>query len=189
MNSVIENINARVSVRDFKDEKVPKETVMKILDAGCHAPSAMNRQALVYGIVENRKKAYEYSERAKKLRIEGEKLKSSPNPYVIEKLSNPDYNIFFNSPVQIFVFASPEAVAPIEDGSLAAQNIMLAAHSLGYGTCFIGFAQGLGRDTEFRNDLKIPDDYTYVAALVLGRPVGSPEPKPKKDPEISCWVK
>ncbi|MGI5964916.1 MAG: nitroreductase family protein [Candidatus Methanomethylophilaceae archaeon] len=188
MNKVTENIYTRVSVRNFKDEKVPRDTVMAILDVGCHAPSSMNRQALAYGIVENKEKAYEYSERAKRLRVEGEEMKGNPNSYVIEKLSDPDYNIFFNSPVQIFIFASPEATAPIEDGSMAAQNMMLAAHSLGYGTCFIGFAQGLGRDTEFRNDLDIPEDYTYVGALVLGRPAESTEPRPKKSPRITRWI-
>ena len=189
MNQVIENINTRVSVRDYNDEKVPDEVIKELLELGLRAPNAMNRQSLAFAIVENKDKAKEYSDQAKALRLERENMRSEPNERVINMLSNEDYNIFFNSPVQIFIFSSPEGIAPIEDGSLAAENIMLAAHSLGYGTCFVGFAQGLGRYQEFRKDLNIPEDYSYVAALTLGKPAKDTTVKSRKDVDILGWIK
>lgn len=189
MNEVIENINTRVSVRDYKDEKVPDKVINELLRLGCRAPSAMNKQALAFAIVEDRDKAKAYSDRAKALRIEGERMKSHPSEAVIEILSDEDYNIFFNSPVQIFIFSSPEGLKPVEDGSIAAQNICLAAHSMGYGTCYIGFAQGLGRDPEFRKDLNVPGDYSYIGALTLGRPAAVTEIKPRKEVEVLNWIK
>ncbi|MDD2411050.1 MAG: nitroreductase family protein [Candidatus Methanomethylophilaceae archaeon] len=189
MNPVLENINTRVSVREYTQEKVPEETVRELLKAGFRGPNAMNRQALAFAVVENKEKAKEYSDRAKELRIDGEKMKCDPNQHVIDMLSREDYNIFFNSPVQIFIFASPEAVEPVEDGSIAAENIMLAAHSMGLGTCYVGFAQGLGRDTGFRKDLGVPDDYTYLAAITLGRPSGTTPVKPRKEVPVLGWIR
>ena len=189
MNEVIRNIDTRVSVRDYKDEKVPDETIKELLRLGCRAPSSMNRQALAFAIVEDKEKAKIYSDRAKSLRIEGEKMKSNPSEAVIDILSDEEYNIFFNSPVQIFIFCSPEGLKPTEDGSFAAQNICLAAHSMGYGTCTIGFAQGLGRDPEFRKDLGVPGDYSYVGALTLGKPAGETDIKPRKETNILSWIR
>ncbi|MEA4977911.1 MAG: nitroreductase family protein [Methanomassiliicoccaceae archaeon] len=189
MNPVLENINTRVSVREYTEEKVPEETIMDLLKAGFRGPNAMNRQALAFAVVENRERAKEYSDRAKNLRIEGEKLKCSPNEGIIDKLSREDFNIFFNSPVQIFIFASPDAVEPVEDASIAAENIMLAAHSMGLGSCFIGFAQGLGRDTGFRKDLGVPDDHMYLAAITLGRPAGQTPVKPRKEVKVLGWIR
>ncbi len=189
MNQVIENINTRVSVRDYKDEKVPDEVIREILRLGFRAPNAMNRQSLAFAIVENKDKAKDYSDRAKTIRLDRENMKSEPNERVLNMLSNEEYNIFFNSPVQIFIFSSPRGIAPTEDGSLAAENMMLAAHSMGYGMCFIGFAQGLERDQGFRNDLDIPGDHSYVAALTLGKPAKNTPVKSRKDIDILGWVR
>ncbi len=77
----------------------------------------------------------------------------------------------------------------MEDGSIAAENIMLAAHSMGLGTCYVGFAQGLGRDTVFRKDLGVPYDYTYLAAITLGRPSGNTPVKPRKEVPVLGWIR
>lgn len=189
MNQVIECINTRVSVRNYKNEKISDEVVKELLSLGFRGPNAMNRQALAFAVVENKNKAKEFSDRAKKLRIEGEMMKSEPSEKLIELLSDENYNIFFNSPVQIFIFSAPEGVKPVEDGAIAAQNITLAAHSMGYGTCFIGFAQGLGRDKEFRSNLNVPGDYTYITALTLGVPAEDTPITDRKDLEILSWIK
>lgn len=189
MNQVIECINTRASVRNYKDEKIPDEVITKLLNLGFRGPNAMNRQALAFAVVENRDVAKKYSDRAKALRIEGEAMKSEPNENLIEMLSDENYNVFFNSPVQIFIFSSPEGVKPVEDGIVAAQNITLAAHSMGYGTCFIGFAQGLGRDCEFRKELNAPQDYTYITAMTLGVPAEETPVTSRKDLNILSWLK
>jgi nitroreductase len=189
MNQVIECINTRTSVRNYKDEEIPDEVIMKLLNLGFRGPNAMNKQALAFAVVKNRDKAKEYSDRAKTLRIEGEGMKSEPSEKLIRILSDENYNVFFNSPVQIFIFSSPEGVKPVEDGAIAAQNITLAAHSMGYGTCFIGFAQGLGRDSSFRADLNVPGDYTYITALALGVPAEENPVTPRNDLKILSWLK
>ena len=59
----------------------------------------------------------------------------------------------------------------MEDGLLASQNIMLAAHSLGLGTCMIGFAvEAIKRDKNIVKLLDIPDDESIFAFIAVGYP-------------------
>ena len=59
----------------------------------------------------------------------------------------------------------------MEDGLLASQNIMLAAHSLGLGSCMIGFAvEAIKRDKNIKKVLDIPDDESIFAVIALGYP-------------------
>jgi len=59
----------------------------------------------------------------------------------------------------------------MEDACLASQNILLAAHSLGLGSCIIGFVvEAVKRDKQIRNLLQIPDDETVHVVIALGYP-------------------
>ena len=65
----------------------------------------------------------------------------------------------------------PGASCPGEDALLAAQNILLAAHTMGFGTCLVGFAvEAMRRDRSIRRALGIPDDEAVHAVIALGRP-------------------
>ena len=58
-----------------------------------------------------------------------------------EALANPEYNVFYSAGTLIIVCAKPEGVHAEDDCSFAAQNLMLATHATGLGTCPVGFAQ------------------------------------------------
>jgi len=79
--------------------------------------------------------------------------------------------LFHGAPAIILVGGRGRAGSPMEDALLASQNIMLAAHSLGLGTCMIGFAvEAIKRDRTIRKMLEIPGDETVYAAIALGYP-------------------
>ena len=79
--------------------------------------------------------------------------------------------LFHGAPAAIIVGSRKSASSPVEDAILASQNIMLAAHSLGLGTCMIGFAvEAIKRDRRIRKLLKIPDDELVAAVIALGYP-------------------
>lgn len=79
--------------------------------------------------------------------------------------------LFHGAPAAIVVGSKKEASCPAEDALLATQNILLAAHSLGLGTCLIGFAiNAMNRDHSLYDLLKIPDDEKAYAVIAIGHP-------------------
>ncbi len=96
-----------------------------------------------------------------------------------KRLSDPNYNIFYNAPLLVFVSGvkSPYAVY---DCSMAAQNMMLAAYSLGIGSCWIGTAVGIANDPKIKVELGVPNDHEIHAAIVFGYTKSFPEAPPKR---------
>jgi len=72
-----------------------------------------------------------------------------------KRLSDPNYNIFSNMPLLIFVSGIKSPYA-IYDCSMAVQNMMLAAFTLGVGSCWIGTAVGLANDPKVKAELEFP---------------------------------
>jgi nitroreductase len=101
--------------------------------AGTYAPTAMNAQPWRFVVVKNRRLIREYDERAKKLFVAAFKDTTIPAlAGYVRNLSKPEVRLFYGAPVLILVFACPEVVEEY-DCALAAENMMLAAHSLGIG--------------------------------------------------------
>jgi len=189
MNEVLKNIYSRASVRKYKPDAVPEDDIKEILRAGFHAANGMNRQAVEFIVMEKKDLIKKYNRKAINLFAEMTRAAGQPNPMVESMVNNPDADIFYGAPAVVFVFTNQSALTPVEDGSLAVGNMMLAAHSLGYGTCFIGFASGLGNNPEFRKECNVPDGHKYIACMILGRPEGEVEKHSRSDVKILKWFK
>lgn len=189
MNEVLRKIYTRASVRKYKADKVPDEDIKEILRAGFHAANGMNRQAIEFIVMENKDSIRKYNRKAIILFAEMIKASGQTNPMVDKVAADPNSDIFHGAPALVFVFANPSAITPVEDGSLAVGNMMLAAHSLGYGTCFIGFAAGLGYDQEFRKEFSVPEGHKYLACMTLGKPDGDLEKHSRSEVKVLKWVK
>jgi nitroreductase len=69
------------------------------------------------------------------------------------------------------VASKPGGSCPREDALLATQNILLAAHSMGLGTCLIGFAmEAIQYDPTIKHFLKIPNEETVYTVIAMGYP-------------------
>ena len=183
MNAILENIYGRSSVRKYKREQIPDDDLKEILKAGSYAASGRNRQPLRFTILQDKKVIRDFDERLKEI------YAREAAPEFKAMLSDSDYSIFHNAPTLIFTFASSDAVTPIEDGSLAVSNMMLAAHSMNYGTCFIGLAVPLDNFDDFRKICNASDDLKYLSCICLGIPDGTPEKHPKNDVKILNWIR
>jgi Nitroreductase len=183
MNAVLENIYGRSSVRKYKREQVPDDDIKEILKAGSYAASGMNRQPLRFVVIQEEKMIECLNDKLKETH-----LKTASSEFR-DRLSNPDYNIFHKAPALIFVFAAPDAVTAVEDGALAVSNMMLAACSMNYGTCFIGLATPLGNYDDFRKKCGVPEDHRYLSCMCLGTPDGVPEKHPKNDVKLLNWIR
>jgi len=182
----IEAIFTRRSVRKYSDRQVDKETVETLLLAATKAPSAMNSQPLSFAIIQDATRLHKLSDQAKSFLLS---IIDQYPPLAKYRtvLAKPDYNIFYNAPTLIIVYAKPGSPHPLEDCSLAAQNLMLSAHALGLGTCWIGFATALLNQTAMKTELGVPDTYSAVAPIIVGYPADNLPPTEKKTPEIVYW--
>lgn len=169
---MLEKMKTRRSVRKFKSDMIPKEILEKIVEAGTYAPSGMNRQSGLIVAVTN-----------KELR---DKL-SKMNAAVMGANTDP----FYGAPVVLVVLADKSAPTYLYDGSLVMGNLMLAAHELGIGSCWIHRAKEEFESEEGKELLKelgIQGEYEGIGHCILGYVDGEyPDAKPRKDGMV-CWA-
>lgn len=181
-NPVIEAIKSRRAIRSYEDKPVPESAVQTMLEAATYAPSAINVQPWKFTIVTNKAEMKRLSDIAKPMLVR--MLPDVGDEGLVglkKRLSDPNYNIFYNAPLLIFVsgIKSPYAVY---DCSMAAQNMMLAAYTLGIGSCWIGTAVALANQPKVKADLGVPEDYEVQAAIIFGYPKGTSPKAPEKRP-------
>ena len=172
-SGVIEAIEARRSVRAYKDIPVEHEKLELLAKCGVLAPSAMNKQEWEVRIVEN-KEWIDGATAAYLKAVEGtDKAKYMLTPTF--------KNIFRNGSAVIFVGA-PDGVFSGENVGCMAENIMLAATELGLGTCFLGSVQMMFAEpamAEYLQSLGFSEGYKLRYALAVGYPDEAPEAKPR----------
>ncbi|MBU6431923.1 MAG: nitroreductase [Nitrospirae bacterium] len=183
---LMDAIYSRRSVRSYTDQQVEKPVVESLIQAAVQAPSALNQQPWAFAVVQDGKLLAQYSNRVKAHVLKTLKPQS-PLYNHREELANPEYNVFYNAGTLIIVCAKPEGVHAEEDCSLAAQNLMLAAHAMGLGTCPIGFARPWLNLARTKRALAIPQDYTVVFPVIVGYPMGDRPPVARREPEIVSW--
>jgi nitroreductase len=178
MNDVIKTIKSRRMTRRFTEEQLTDEQILEIIDAGQHAPSVQKQQAWNFKIIQNKDLLDEMSREAK--------IIGSQSPVeVISKLNSQEsYHVFYNAPTVILISADSEGMMPEIECIAAAQNIFLAAESMGIGACWISapsmlFASEKG--DEFKKKLNLEEKYVPQLAISLGYTATRPEnPYPRK---------
>ncbi len=168
-NAVIETIMARRSVRKYKDTPVSRDMLAKIVECGLNAPNGMNRQPWQVRVVDSK----EY--------IDGlTAIFSKANPKMAADKSFK--NMFRNATAVIFI-ASPTDGSGQVDCGLMGENMILAAQSMGLGTCCLGgpiaFMKSNADAAPYMKRLNLPEGYTLLYAIGVGYPDESPEAKPR----------
>jgi nitroreductase len=93
--------------------------------------------------------------------------------------------VYYSAPVIIFVIGSGRYAD--HSCPLACENMMLAAHSLGLGSCWVGFGSMVTDDEEVKGILDLKDDETIFGPILLGYPTAHPERPQKEEPAVK-WV-
>jgi len=159
---VFEAIKTRRSIRRYLSGPISDEDLKKMLDAARWAPSAGNRQPWEFVIIRDpeRKRAI---------------ARAALNQMFIAE-----------APVVIVVGANIERSSSrygarganlycIQDTAAAIMNLMLAAHALGYGTCWVGAFH----DDEVAEIVGFPKHIRPVAIIPIGKPAEKPDPRPR----------
>jgi nitroreductase len=151
----------RRSIRRYKDAPVPKEKILKLLEAARVAPSASNKQPWHFIVVENKE--------------------------TIKQLAKSEWAA--KAPLMIVGLADQEASPNwcSNDLGIAFEHIALATTNLGLGGCWMGQT---GREDLIRKLLDIPDKLRPVAVMPIGVPDETPTPKERKSlDDIVSWEK
>jgi nitroreductase len=171
METIMDIIKKRKSIRVYKDKPLPRKVVDAILEAAKYAPTARNMQELEYKVIFSKTLMEKLSAGiVAAIEKEGMPLKGPPG-------GKPDF--FHGAPLVILVTAPKDNHWAPTDAALAVQNIMLYATSVDLGSCFIGMAQLINRDKASLKALNISDDMHIVAAVICGYPDEDPAPREK----------
>ncbi len=191
MNKVLENIKNRRSVRSYKPDPIPRNMLKKIIEAGNMAPTGVGRQPWRFIVVENPEFQRKLRQEAFKC-FEGPVKEKNPKIYKLWEWMQTRYEepIYHSAPVILFVIGTATRWKDTEatDCALVSQNIMLAACSLGIGSCMVGFGRmGLTDDPEIVEALELKEGETLYQPIVLGHPDHYPAP-PRKKPPVVKWI-
>jgi len=149
---VFEAIKDRRSIRRYTKDPVSEDLVEKILDAGRWAPSASDRQPWSFIVVKNEEVKRKVAEAS-------------------------TYGKFLaDAPLGIAVVIDPQASprsGGVEDGAIATQNMLLAAHALGLGACWIGSYNSVYEE-RIKTILSIPKNKRLLSIISIGFPAESP---------------
>jgi nitroreductase len=180
-----EAINGRRSVREYTAEPVGDAMLRELIDAAIQAPSAINQQPWCFVVVKRQSLLAHISDQAKAQLLKAS-LGAPAHPFR-DMLNDPKFHIFYHAPVLVVIAAAQPTDWAVEDCALAAQNLMLAAHQAGLGTCWIGFAQHWLGTAEGKTALGLPASYVPVAPIIIGHPRRKAAPVPRKEPSIR-WL-
>ena len=175
MNTTMNDLLTRRSVRSYTDEVPPMEVIEEICKAGTYAPTGMNRQAPIIVAVTNRE-----------VRDQLSRLNAS--------VFGMDNDPFYGAPVVLVVLADTTAAFTWkEDGSLVMGNLLNACHAKGLGSCWIHRAKEVFEMEEGKailRDLGIDDTkYVGIGNCILGYTAGDyPEAAPRKENYV-YWIK
>jgi nitroreductase len=155
----LEAIRKRRSVREYTGEPIPREDLVKIVDAGRLAATGHNHQPWDFVVVTDRamidrlKVAAQWMEKAGAI---------------------------------IAVVVDPASRWWLEDGAAAVENMLIASTALGYGSCWLeGYT--LPREEEFKELLGVPADKRLLTLVPLGVPVIWPTKEKKSLEEVIHW--
>ncbi len=150
---VIEAIKARRSIRRFQDKPVPEEAIRTIMESAVLAPSAGNRQPWAFVVVKSG------DVKQKLVEASGNQVFLGQAPVVIVICGDAELSgARYEDRGRTLYF--------IQDTAAAATNIMLAAASLGLGTCWVGAF----RESVVRKALELPANLRPLAMIPVGYP-------------------
>lgn len=165
MNEILECIKKRRSIRAYEEKQIKDEELKLIIESGLYAPSAKNGQPWHFTVVQNKELLDELNVNSK------EAAKSSPMEFQRKLANNPNFNIFYGAPTAIYVSKEDNAIESQVDISAAIENMLIAAESLGIGSCWLRFPSLLFKGPmkdEYINKLQIPDGFTPEFVISLG---------------------
>ena len=175
MNEIIKSMIERRSIRKFKSDTVSEKDINAVIEAGLYAANGRGYQGVKVIAVTNTQLRNRISEENRKIGGWAE-----------------GFDPFYGAPVVLIVIADKTRPTYLYDGSLVMGNLMLAAHALGLGSCWIHrakeeFESNFGR--EILNKLSIDGDWEGIGHCAIGYADGELPKAPERKPDRVYYVK
>ncbi len=181
-------IRSRRTTRAYREEPVPEATLSELVELATLAPTAMGLQPWRFSIITNRDVLTRVNEGVKQACLamlaqvpEMERFRSA--------FENPEYDIFYGAPALVVIQGPCGNQIGLLDCLLAAENLILAAHARGLGSCFMGFLLMARESQEIRRALAVEDGYEIVAPITVGASDAIPQTPPEREPAHIAWVR
>ena len=167
-NGVLKVLKERRSIRSFKPEQITDEELNAVLETGTYAANSNGSQAPVIIAIQNPKLVKQIDEMSGK---------------IVDPTGA--FHPYYGAPTIILVLAPEDGVAPVEDGSLAAGNMLNAAYAAGLGSCWIHRSKDIFSSEKGKvllKQLSLPENLMGVASIALGYANGElPKTAPRKE--------
>ena len=183
---VLEALATRRAVREFRGDPVDRKVLTELIDAAVQAPSYMNLQPWSFAVIDDAAVIASFGEQAKQHLRETMGFKS-PFSASRAQVGDPSYHIFYGAPALILINSTIEGVLAEFSCATAAYGLMLAAHSMGLGTCLVSQALPWLRSWEGRNALHLAKDHYPVAPIIVGCPLAETL-SPRRLPPSIHWI-
>lgn len=179
MNETIKNIMNRRSIRKYKAEQITEEELTILLDAGQYAPCGLNQQSSHFTVVQNKEMLQKINDVCKNAYL------NSGIKTFEERAKVDNFNVYYNAPTFVIVCGDSKSPAHLNNGSAALENMLIAAESMGLGSCWI-HALSIVFPTEegkaLKEELGFSEDDVFVGAAVFGyKDMPQPSPAPRKE--------
>lgn len=185
----IEAIFTRRSVRKFEKRQIPETVLTEIISASTYAPSGLNLQPWGFVVVQDQALLTRVSDYCKPLLLELMKdVHEGTSDAFRSLLESKESTIYYNAPTVILVIGKTDSQFRWIDCCLCAENLMLAAHALGIGSCWIGSIEPVYDNEELMAEFHIPDGYSPIGTIAFGYPAEKPVAPDKKSPQI-IWIR
>ena len=186
MNETLKLIADRYSCRNFSDKSIPEEDLRAIAQAAIQAPSAMNMQPCFFAVVTDGALLADLDEAGMT------HIAALPDKTVYERMQSRGGRLLYNAPCAIIIALNAQPVNEYKkvDLGIAAENIVLAAASLGIASCHHGlteFAFQGNKAAEFTKRMNFPEGYEFGLAVLLGYSDQSNAPH-EPDQNKLAWI-
>jgi nitroreductase len=159
MEDIIDIITSRRSVKSYLPDMVEEEKIEKVIKAGMSAPTGKNLQSPII------------------LAITNQEIRDNLSQLIAEHRGGTG-DVFYGAPVVLTVLADKSVFTHVYDGSCVLENMLLEAHSLGLGACWIHHAKEIFEKDYCKNLLKslgIEGEYEGIGSCILGYPNVKPQ--------------
>jgi len=206
-------IHSRRSVRKYGKKNPSRKIISDLLEIAVSAPSGSNRQQWEFIVISGREKVMKLAMKIRDFFIAMNRIADNPVLLALsfilagKKLFNYKKNhiesvkmalqefkkgndlLFHGAPSLLIIHGPTEGSTPLEDSVLASYNIVLIAHSIGLGTCYIGYAvESINRSKKIKRDLGIPPGNRVHVVLSIGYPVKKHIRRALRKPYRTNWV-